>query len=104
MSPRLRSRSSSEIRVTDSKNPPINFIAVPATYITGANVTTVNGMTRITLFEADEHTGHPRGCFIATDATWTMIVDLIKRQQEMVAEAMKAKSAGNDNNPQPRPN
>jgi hypothetical protein len=89
--------------MTDQKNPPINFIQIPAMYITGASITTVNGMTRITLFEADEHTGHPRGCFVASDTTWTMIADLIKKQQEMVAEAAKSGNAASGYNSQAKP-
>lgn len=90
--------------MTDKKNEPINFLPIPAIYITGASISTVAGVTRVTVFESDEHTGHARGCFVATDATWELIADLIRKQRELVAETAKSASAASDYNSQTRPN
>lgn len=88
--------------MTNQNNAPVNFIAVPATFITGASLTTINGAMRLTLIESDNHTQHARGCFVATNEVWALIADLIQKQQALVAEA--AKTAALEQSAQARPN
>lgn len=89
--------------MTDQNNQQPNFIPLPAVYITGASATATEGLMRLTVFEADGQMAHPRGCFVAADATWDAIIDLIKRQRELVA-ANRAANAANSSGSESRPN